>query len=235
MSSSIQVVALGGGGFSTEPDNPLLDNYILKQSRRSPPRVCFVPTASGDNALYIEHFYRHFDGRCIPVHLSLFARTVADLTAFLVEQDIVYVGGGNTANLLAVWRAHRCDDALRVAAQNGVVLAGVSAGALCWFMSGLTDSFGPPLTVLERGLRLISMSGCPHYDADPARRRRFHELIANGRLAPGVAIDNGAGVHFVDGDVARVVASHPGATAYAVDCADGQVRERALPSHYLGT
>lgn len=139
------IVAMGGGGFSMEPDNPLLDNFVLSLSRRQPARVCFVPSASADSAAYIVKFYRAFSGRCIPTDLTLFdssaltrrpART-SELAAFVAEQDVICVGGGSTANLLALWRAHGVDVLLREVGSNGVVLSGVSAGMVCWFRGGL--------------------------------------------------------------------------------------------------
>src|SRR5690348_12899493 len=131
-----QIVALGGGGFSMET-SPALDDYILSLARRHTPRICFIATASGDNENYIVRFYRRFAAAaCKPSHLELFRRSVDDLAAFAREQDIVYVGGGNTANLLAIWRLHGFDQALYSAYQNGTVLAGISAGSLCWFEAG---------------------------------------------------------------------------------------------------
>lgn len=139
------IVAMGGGGFSMEPENPLLDDFILSLSPRQPAKICFVPTASADSAAYLVNFYRAFSGRAIPTDLTLFdpsaparhpART-ADIEGFLAEQDIIYVGGGNTANLLAMWRVHRIDEALHKAWSKGATLCGISAGMLCWFSGGL--------------------------------------------------------------------------------------------------
>jgi dipeptidase E len=167
---------MGGGGFSMEPDNPLLDGFVLGLSRRQPARVCFVPTASADAATYIVRFYRAFVGRCIPTDLTFWnppslprqpPRT-SDLDAFIAEQDVIYVGGGDTANLLVLWRRHGLDVLLRRAWSHGAVLAGVSAGMLCWFNGGITDSFGG-LEPLNDGLGLIDATACPHYDGEPER------------------------------------------------------------------
>lgn len=126
------IVALGGGGFSTEPENSILDDFILRLTGKECPRVCFVPTASGDTEGYVQKFYDAFPpGRAEASHLALFRRTVPDLRAFALAQDVIYVGGGNTVSLLAVWRAHGLDAALRDAWKAGVVLCGISAGALC--------------------------------------------------------------------------------------------------------
>ena len=140
------IVVLGGGGFSTEPENPRLDRYVLSLARRSPPKICFVPTASGDSDNYIVRFYDAFTvDRCLPSHLRLFSRKIQDLREVILDQDIVYVGGGATAYLLATWRLAGLDAVFREAWERGVVLSGVSAGGVCWFEAGLTDTFGRPL------------------------------------------------------------------------------------------
>src|SRR5258708_29183844 len=133
-----RIVAMGGGGFSMEPRNPRLDQWILGLARRARPRVTFVPTASGDSPWYIKKFYRSFSRlECEPTHLQLFKREISDLRAFVLSQDVVYVGGGNTVNLLAVWRSHGLDAILAEAWNSGIVLCGISAGALCWFEAGV--------------------------------------------------------------------------------------------------
>jgi peptidase E len=230
---------MGGGGFSMEPDNPLLDNFILGLSRRQPARVCFVPTASADSATYIVKFYRAFSGRCVPTDLTLWdpsslsrqpART-SDLAAFVAEQDVIYVGGGNTANLLALWRRHRLDELLRQAWSRGAVLAGVSAGMLCWFKGGVTDSFGG-LEPLNDGLSLIDASACPHYDGEPLRRATYHRAIVSG-MAAGYAADDGAALHFCGQNLIEVVSSRPQAGAYRVELREDVVETR-LPARFLG-
>ena len=180
------IVAMGGGGFSEEPDNPLLDGFVLGLARREHPRVCFLGTASGDADSYVARFYRAFvDHDCYPSDLALFNREVADLRRFVLEQDVIYVGGGNTASLLAVWRAHGLDTILQEALAGGAVLCGVSAGMNCWFEASVTDSFGPALAPLDDGLGFIVGSACPHYDADEppssARRPRGRSADAPGR------------------------------------------------------
>ena len=230
-----QIVALGGGGFSMEPENPLLDDYVLALAGRPRPRVCFVPTASGDSDNYVVRFYRAFPTtRCEPSHLALVNRTVADLRALVLDQDVVYVGGGNTANMLAVWRVHGLDRVLREAWEAGVVLCGISAGALCWFEAGVTDSFGSELRPLRDGLGLLGGSHCPHYDGEPRRRPAYHRFVGEG-LPAGLAADDGVALHFVGPALAHVVSSRPGARAYRVARLDGQVTETAVDAHYLGT
>ncbi|MEA2280805.1 MAG: dipeptidase [Solirubrobacteraceae bacterium] len=226
------VIAMGGGGFSTEPENPLLDAYVLARAGRPRPRVCFLATASGDAAAYTASFYRvlgrHHDA--VLTDLPLFERTVADLRPFVLEQDVVYVGGGNTASLLGVWRAHGLDAILREALAAGAVLCGVSAGMNCWFESSLTDSFGPALAPLHDGLGLIAGSACPHYDGEPQRRPAYRALVGDGTLTSGYAADDGAALCFdADGALVEVVASRPGARAYRVEPGS----ERALEATAL--
>jgi dipeptidase E len=230
-----QIVALGGGGFSMEADNPLLDDYILSLTGRAHPRGCFVPTASGDDDDYVAQFYHAFTRRdCRTSHVPLFQREVADLRAVILDQDVVYVGGGNTANLLAIWRVHGLDRVLREAWEAGVVLCGISAGALCWFEAGITDSFGPTLAPLHDGLAFLPGSHCPHYDGEPQRRPTYHRCVAEG-LPAGVAADDGCALHFRETTLAVVVASRPRAQAYRVERSDGgDVTEMPLPTRFLG-
>ena len=223
-----------------EPDNPRLDDFVLSRARRSRPRVCFVPTASGDSPTYTVRFYRAFSGRdCVATDLMLFgspslARQPAesrDLADFIAAQDVIYVGGGNTANALALWRTHGVDRAFRAAWEAGTILCGLSAGMICWFASSVTDSFGA-LAPLRDGLGILPFSACPHYDGDPARRPRYHALIADGMPA-GYAADDGAALCF-DGEALReVVSSRPAAAGYRVELRDGAVVEQRLPTRYL--
>jgi len=234
------IVAMGGGGFSMEPDNPVIDDFVLGLSRRQPARVCFVPTASADAATYILRFYRAFVGRCIATDLTLWnspslprqpLRT-SDLAAFVAEQDVIYVGGGDTANLLVLWRRHGLDGLFRQAWSRGAVLAGVSAGMLCWFNGGITDSFGG-LEPLSDGLGLIDATACPHYDSEVERRPTYHRAIAAGMQA-GYAADDGAALYFRGQTLVEAVSSKPQASAYRVASIDGRVTESALPVRFLG-
>lgn len=233
------IVAMGGGGFSMEPDNPLLDDFVLGLSRRQPPKVCFVPTASADSATYIVRFYRAFAGRCIPTDLTLWnspsltrqPALTSDLAAFVAEQDVIYVGGGNTANLLVLWRHHGLDVLVRRAWSNGVVLAGVSAGMLCWFRGGVTDSYGG-LEPFNDGLGLVDATACPHYDGERERRPTYHRLIAAG-MKSGYAADDGAALHFCGPNLIEVISSRPEASAYRVELIDDHVSETRLPARFL--
>ena len=233
------IVAMGGGGFSMEPDNPLLDDFILELARSARgherPKVCFLATASGDSPGFIADFYAAFARRSEATHLSLFIRTVDDIEGYLLDQDVIYVGGGNTENMLAVWRVHGVDRALRRAWEGGVVLAGLSAGSLCWFETGTTDSFGAGLAPLSGGLGFLPGSHSPHYDGEAMRRPHFQGLIAEGVLPAGYAVDDSAALVFRGTDLAEVVASRPGSRAFRVERdADGEVIETELPTRYLG-
>jgi dipeptidase E len=231
-----RIVAMGGGGFSMEPENPLLDQFVLSLARAERPRVCFVPTASGDSERYVANFYRAFAAfECRPADLRLFERSVGDLRAFVLEQDVIYVGGGNTANLLAVWRIHGLDRILAEAWEAGIVLTGVSAGMNCWFTQSVTDSFDlANLAPLDDGLGLLPGSACPHYDGEPQRRPTFQRLVASGELADGWAADDGAALVFCGTELEEVVASRPDAAGYRVERSADGVRERRLPTRYLG-
>jgi len=211
-----------------EPENLTLDRYVLAQARRPEPTVTFVPTASGDADSYIVRFYTAFAGLpCRPSHLPLFRRT-PDLRAYVLTQDVIYVGGGNTKSMLAVWHAWGLPALLQEAWASGIILAGISAGAICWFEQGVTDSFAGALRPLPC-LGFLPGSCCPHYDGDAARRPTYHQLLHTDEIAAGFAIDDGAAIHFVDTDVHRVVASRRGATAYRVQMRNGAVQEEPLP------
>jgi dipeptidase E len=227
------IVAMGGGGFSTEGPDSAVDRFVLRLTGKRRPRVCFLPTATGSVPTYVVNFYDAFRRRAEPSHLDLFVRTQADLRATILEQDVVYVGGGNTANLLAIWRVHGLDTLLAEAWARGVVLAGVSAGAICWFEAGVTDSFGPQLAPLGGGLGLLPGSFCPHYDGEALRRPTFQRLVSDGTLPAGWAADDGAGLHFVGTELREVVASRRDASGYRVERGPGGAVERRLEARLL--
>ncbi|MGB2712189.1 MAG: peptidase E [Conexibacter sp.] len=232
-----QIVAFGGGGFSMEAGNPLLDDFVLSLTGRDRPRVCFVPTASGDADHYIVRFYRTFAGLAEASHVSLFRRdrgsgaVEGDLEQHLLAQDLVYVGGGSVVSLLGAWRAHGLDRVLKHAWRRGVVLCGLSAGSLCWFAEAVTAFHGAPTVV--RGLGLLPHSNCVHYDGEPERRAEYHRFVGDG-VRPGYAADDGAALHFVHRELRGVVSSRPRAGAYRVEPVDGEVVESPLPVTYLG-
>lgn len=231
---SSQVIGMGGGGFSMEPENPLLDRYVLEQAGKERPKVCFVGTASGDSAGYIGRFHESFRGLpCEPSHLALFQAPLGSLEEFVLEKDVIYVGGGNTRNLLALWREWGLDRILRRAWEKGVVLCGISAGSLCWFEQGVTDSIPGSLTALSC-LGLLKGSHCPHYDGEAERRPAYHRLISQGKLSAGHAADDGVALHFIDGELRHVVSSRPAARAFRVGLRDGEVVEEPIVPRYLG-
>ena len=224
------------GGVQLVPDTtdwPLLQ-FLLDLSGRERPRICMLATAGGESPSGLASYYATFARRSEPTHLDLFGRTVADVEGFLLEQDVIFVAGGNTANMLAIWRLHGVDKALKAAWEAGVVLAGWSAGANCWFESSVTDSFGPNLDPLKDGLKLLDGSFCPHYDSESLRRPRYEELVGTGSLPDGFAADDGVGLLFEGRRLVEAVASLPGQHAYRVERRKGnavdesQVRARLL-------
>ncbi|MEZ5277198.1 MAG: peptidase E [Opitutaceae bacterium] len=229
-----QILAMGGGSFLMEPENPLLDRYLLGLSRAERPSVCFLPHGT-DNAerQTIAFFKAYAKLPSRPTYLSLFAPHTIDLEGFLMTQDIIYVGGGNTKSMLALWREWGLERILIEACSNGTVLAGVSAGANCWFEACTTDSLPGTLSALPC---LGILKGCftPHYDGEIGRRPALHRMMRDGELPSGWAADDGAAVHFIDGKPHRMVSSRPNAKVYRVDRVDGQVREEVQPTDYLG-
>jgi peptidase E len=229
------IVSIGGGGLSGGRQDILLDEYLLSLTGKDDPRVCFIPTASGDGDIYIVWFYSAFTSdRCRPSHLALFQRRIEDIRGFLLSQDLIYVGGGNTAAMLEVWRQHGVDEILRDAWQQGTVLCGSSAGANCWYEACSTDSFGPALQALNDGLGFLSGSFCPHYDGEVNRRPTLERFLASGALPPGYAADNYAAICWSGTDIAEVVSAKDGATAYRVEKdPNGSFREQALTARLL--
>ena len=216
-----------------EPENLALDRYILQQANQPQPKICFLPTASGDAESYILNFYKAFASLdCRPSYLSLFNLPTADLEGFLLDKDILYVGGGNTRSMLALWREWSLDHHLFKAYQNGVILAGISAGANCWFEDCSTDSKPGAFQALSC-LGFLKGSFCPHYDGEAERRPSFQRLIQEGALRAGLATDDGAAVHFIDEQLAHVVSSRPDAKAYRVRRGNDQAQEEALEARYL--
>jgi len=228
------IIAMGGGGFSMEPDNLALDRYVIEQTAKSHPRVCFLSQASGEARDYIINFYNAFNKLdCQASHLSLFQPHTADIEDFLLSQDVIYVGGGNTKSMLALWREWDLPAILHRAGEQGIILAGISAGSICWFEQGLTDSIPGKLTVLPC-LGFLSGSCTPHYDGEVNRRPSFQTYVAKGDIMPGYAFDDGAAGHFVDGSFAACVSSRPNAKGYHVDPHDSQAVETVLETRYLG-
>jgi dipeptidase E len=221
-----RIVACGG----RELFHPTLIDYVLSFAKRRRPKVLLIPTASGDSEDYLLTFYQQLAGRAVDLsHLALFTRTVDDLDRFIGDQDVVIVSGGNTANMLAIWRLHGVDRALRAAYDAGTVLTGWSAGCICWFEGGTTDSFTPELGALRDGLGFLEGSATPHYDSEERRPMVYAREIAAG-LAPGIALDDGVAASYVDERLVEVVSGREGGRAFMVDRAG----EHSLAVRVLG-
>lgn len=217
-----------------EPDNPLLDRYIFGLARRERPKICFIPTASGDSERYISRFYSAFEQLpCFPSHLSLFNPPTSDLKSFVLEKDIIYVGGGNTKNLIALWKEWGFDQVLREAWENGLILSGLSAGSICWFEEGLTDSIPGSWTAIK-SFGFLKGSHCPHYDGEPERRPAYHRLLSAGLISEGYAADDGVALHFIGTQLEKIVSSRPYAKAYRLERKGDAVTEITLQPQYLG-
>jgi peptidase E len=225
---------MGGGGFLMEPGNLLLDRFILSTAPVPSPKICFLPTATGDFQGFIDLFYACFNTQpCVPTHLSLFKPPTTDLRAFVLEQDVIYVGAGNTRAMLALWREWGLDAILRDAWLAGVVMAGLSAGSICWFEQGLSDSVVAGELHPLKCLGFLPGSHCPHYDGEPERRPIYRQLINEGKLKSGYAADDGAALHFVGKELIEGVSSREEAKAYSVRSIGSEVEEVVLPTRWL--
>jgi peptidase E len=209
-----RIVGIGGGG-ETEDETRALLAEIAGLARRTPPRILVVPTASAEEADGVLRMYDLLRGLGETSHLAFFPWPPPDLRAFALAHDVIFVGGGNTANMLAIWRVHGFDRILREAWEQGVVLCGWSAGMICWFEAGVTDSFGLQLEGMQDGLGLLPGSACPHYDGEEQRRPVYTRLVSDGFPA-GLAADDGVALHFEGTDLAEVLSVRPGATGYRV-------------------
>jgi dipeptidase E len=232
-----QIIAMGGGGFSIDSTNLALDRYALEQTHTQRPKVCFVPTASGDSETYTQKFYEAYRTlECVPTHLSLFKPPTTDFDSFVKEQDMIYVGGGNTRNLLVLWRDWGLDTIFRSALEQGIVMAGLSAGSLCWFEQGVTDSMKTPDSTRLASIPCLGFlkgSNCPHYDGEEYRRGEYHRLLLEGQVVDGWAADDGVALHYVDGELESIVSSRPNAFAYRVENKEGTIVEERVTPTYL--
>ncbi len=228
-----QIIAAGGGGFRMEPENLALDRYVLAQCHKKRPKVCFIPTASAESLVYTLMFYDSYNTLdCVPSHLSLFRQPTADLESYLLENDIIHVGGGNTRSMLALWRDWNLDKILYKAWQAGIILSGVSAGCICWFEQGVTDSVPDNLTAMDC-LGFLEGSCCPHYDGEVNRRPSTHAMLLKNELLPGYGLDNGVALHFIDTELVTAVSSRSNANAYSFATDGTEVNETPLSVKYL--
>ena len=230
-----QIVAFGGGGFSMESGNPLLDDFVCSLTGNIRPRVCFLPTASGDADHYIVRFYNAFRDTSYPSHISLVPSRAwgrQHPRDHLLDQDMIYVGGGSVVNMLAVWRAHGIDEILREAWQRGVVLCGLSAGSLCWFDHALTGYQNE--VRLVPGLGLLPFGNSVHFKPGSEQHREFENRLDEVSYA-GYAATDGAALHFVGTELAQVVASRPEARAYRIDRRGDRARTTQIATRHLGS
>ncbi|KOO47662.1 peptidase E [Priestia koreensis] len=230
-----QIIALGGGGFSMEPENLLLDQYLVSQVNKKQPNICFIPTASGDSESYIERFYEAYKKlSATPTHLSLFSPNWGEsLESFILQQDIIYVGGGSSRNLLTLWKEWGLDHLLLKAYEQGIVLAGISAGGICWFQEGVTDSGGPTYREIS-ALGILQGSFCPHYEGDEKRRPAYHELLQEQRITEGYGVDDSVALHFIDEQLHQAISSVDGKRAFYVKKQDEKVEENSIQPLFLG-
>ncbi len=215
MASRRHIVGLGGAGDTPE-QTAALHGYVLGLTGKERPRLLVVPTATADSDSVIAAYYERFARGTETSVLRTFPWPPSDVRALILGQDAIWVGGGNTANMLAIWRVHGIDELLREAWEAGIVLFGASAGMICWYEAGVTDSFGPQLEGLRDGLGFLAGSACPHYDGEELRRPRYRELV-DGGFPSGVAADDGVGLHYDGTELVEIVTCRTGATAHRVD------------------
>jgi len=221
------IIAIGGGGFGRNPKHNLVEKYILKQSNVKKPNILFIPTASAEDKSYIVNFYSCFSRlECSPSHITFFQRTPR-LDSLVNKADVIYVGGGNTKSMLAVWKEWKLDKLLLKAYQNGKILCGVSAGAICWFEQGITDSWASNLNAMDC-LGFVDGMACPHYQEEKDRRPSVHKLLKNKKAIAGYAIDGGAAVHFKKGEYYKSLQFYSNSNVYKVSLVDGNVNESQL-------
>jgi len=219
-----QIIAIGGGGFGRSPSEGIIEKYIIKQSKVTTPKICFIPTATGDNEGYKVNYYSTFSKlNCRPCHLDFFKRT-PDLENLIFSQDIVFVGGGNTKSMLAVWEDWGLGKILKVAYDSGIIMCGVSAGAICWFEKGISDSWANELKIINC-LGFIPGNCCPHFDEEPQRKPALKKFLMKGALEDCNAIDGGCAIHFKDGNPYKAIAFHKGKNAYLVRLNNNKITE----------
>ena len=220
-----QIIAIGGGGFGRTPGEGLIEKYILDQSEKDIPNICFIPTATGDNEAYKVNYYSTFSKLdCLPSHLDFFKRT-PDLKELILKQDIIFVGGGNTKSMLAVWKDWGLDLVLKEAYEKGVIMSGVSAGAICWFDQGITDSWAEDLKVMDC-LGFIEGACCPHYDEEPQRKPSLNKFITEKVLKSCYAVDGGCALHIEDEKEFKSVVFSENKNSFLVEMKDNKVAEK---------
>ena len=227
-----QILAIGGGGFGRSNSSLLIEKYILNISENDRPRICFLPTATGDDDSYIVRFYSVFNGlNCIPSHVELFKRTI-DINNHIMNQDVIFVGGGNTKSMLAVWNDWGINILLKEAYSKGIIMSGVSAGAICWFENGVTDSWDNQLRTIKC-LDFIRGTCCPHYDEEVSRIPYVKELLYDNKLTNCIAIEGGAALHFIDGNPYKNISFYKNKNSYNVHREGKEIIENPYPIFQL--
>jgi dipeptidase E len=229
-----RILALGGHDFNRRDGNDAICDLIVELAQSPKPRICLLPTASGDPQDQIARFRRAFGERdCVPSIVSLFrlGEEPLDLRNELLGQDAIYVGGGSLLNLIAIWRAHGLDEILRECWREGILLCGQSAGAMCWFERGITSSSGQP--TITSGLGFIPGAACVHYLSEPQRRRRFLRAIGRGDLARGLGLEDQTGAVFEGTEMTEAVSARQGASVWEVARRDGDPAETTLAPRRL--
>ena len=227
MAKSRNIIAIGGGGFGANPGQGIIEEYILKQTKKKNPKICFIPTATGDNEAYKVNFYSTFTNlNCCPSHLDFFKRT-PDLNDLILNQDAIFVGGGNTKSMLAVWKEWGLDKILKKAYRDGIVMSGVSAGAICWFQNGITDSWASNLKIMPC-LNFIKGTCCPHYDEEPERRPTVKKLLLSNKIKDVFAVDGGAALHIKDEKIFKSVVFRNEKSSYFVSYDGKKINEKSF-------
>ena len=226
------IIAIGGGGFGRNPGEGIIEEYILKQTTKKKPNICFIPTATGDNDAYKVNYYATFSKlNCNPTHLDFFKRT-PDLKRLIAAQDVIFVGGGNTKSMLAVWREWHLDKILKKAYKNGTVMSGVSAGAICWFQNGITDSWDSNLQIMPC-MNFVKGTCCPHYDEEPERKPTVKKLISNNKVKSIYAVDGGAALHIKNEKNFKSVSFKKDKYAYEVTLDKNNIIENDINQSFL--
>lgn len=224
MSDSKNIVAIGGGGFGRSVKDLRIEEYILRLSKKENPNICFIPTATGDNDAYKVNYYDVFTKlECNPTHIDFFKRTI-DLSSHIAEQDIIFVGGGNTKSMLAVWKDWGLNSLLKDAYESGTVMSGVSAGAICWFEKGITDSWAHDLAVMDC-LGFVNGVCCPHYDEEPARRPFVKKVLEDNLIDHCIAVEGNCALHLKDGNPFKAINFGSNKNSYLVSINDGEILE----------
>ena len=220
-----QIIAVGGGGFGRNPNQRIIEKYIIDQSSVNSPNVLFIPTASAEDKSYLVNFYTCFNGlNCNPSHLNFFQRTPR-IEGLINKADVIYIGGGNTKSMLAVWKEWKLDKLLIKAYKNDTVLSGVSAGAICWFDTGITDSWASNLNYIDC-MGILPGSCCPHYDSEKDRRPSVHKFIEEEKIQSVYAIEDGAAIHFVDEAPYKNISFREGSNVFFVEKKNSAIQEK---------